>query len=59
MAPRLGGAQGQSSDGAHLPNERIRLHNLRQGCRVFQRLFALIPAAAAAAATTTTTTPAP
>ena len=30
---------GQSSDAAHLPNERIRGHNLKQGIRVLRRFF--------------------
>lgn len=30
---------GQSSDSAHLPNERIRTHNLTQGCKVLEKIL--------------------
>lgn len=38
-APAIHIPFGQSSDQAHLPNERIRLHNLHAGRRVIKALL--------------------
>jgi len=41
-APAVHLPLGQASDNAHLPNERIRVHNLVQGQQVIERLLGLL-----------------
>jgi acetylornithine deacetylase/succinyl-diaminopimelate desuccinylase-like protein len=41
-APALHLPMGQASDNAHLPNERMRVHNLVQGKKVLSRLLSLL-----------------
>eukprot|EP00750_Incisomonas_marina_P006934 INCI14741.7.p2 GENE.INCI14741.7~~INCI14741.7.p2 ORF type:complete len:105 (-),score=14.43 INCI14741.7:32-346(-) len=39
QAPAIHFPMGQATDNAHLPNERLRLHNLTQGHDVLYRFF--------------------